>query len=87
MDDVQVWCMSSACEVMRVACGGWKRAHTFMQGPLPSAQHCFVYTKNGALHVHATWQALDSPSHHPPTSLHMRHHGGEIHNTLLVLQR
>lgn len=84
---LQIWSISHQCELLRVACGGWKRAHSCLLGATPSTSATFVYVKDGVLHGVGGLRSLEDHdsqerSNTHARSLHMCHHGREVQTGL-----
>lgn len=50
-----LWDLTQQSELMRVACGGWRRPHSYVVGDIPEHQCCFAFLKDHIIHVHRNW--------------------------------
>ncbi|CAI5995549.1 unnamed protein product [Closterium sp. NIES-64] len=84
--DFVVWSVDEQAEVARIACGGWRRPHSFLIDTNSMGSFAFAFLKGNHVHVHRTTAAAAAhaalPSPHtppptPPSSLHPTFHGRE----------
>ncbi|KAH7404369.1 hypothetical protein KP509_15G022100 [Ceratopteris richardii] len=54
-EDFLIYDQQNDCEILRVACGGWRRPHAYLIGDFPEVQHCFVFVKDGIIHLLRRW--------------------------------
>ncbi|CAI5978580.1 unnamed protein product [Closterium sp. NIES-65] len=91
--DFVVWSVDEQAEVARIACGGWRRPHSFLIDTNSMGSFAFAFLKGNHVHVHRTTAAAAAhaalPSPHtppptPPSSLHPTFHGREMHSLALL---
>eukprot|EP00250_Pteridium_aquilinum_P022674 c2553_g1_i1 orf=96-4151(+) len=95
--DFLIYDLQNNCEIARVSCGGWRRPHAYLIGDFPEVQHCFVFVKDGLIHVFQKW--FVAPKAASPVSMlpvanrssflsslliRSQFHGREIHSVNLV---
>jgi WD40 repeat protein len=94
-NDIVLWDLRNACELLRVPCGGWRRPHTCALGD--GGRFVVAFISKGVLHVRRRWphDVLDghdasgsapqlASGPHAHRSLRFGHHGREVHTALFV---
>jgi WD40 repeat protein len=93
-NDIVLWDLRNACELLRVPCGGWRRPHACALGD--GGRFVVAFVSKGVLHVRRRWpedalagddddgalQLVSGP--HAHRSLRAGHHGREVHTSLFV---
>ncbi|CAI9104863.1 OLC1v1003646C1 [Oldenlandia corymbosa var. corymbosa] len=81
--DFIIWNLTSDTKVFKVACGGWRRPHSYYVGKFPEKNTCFAFIKNEIIYVHRNW-VNESDKELYPQNLHLQFHGREIHTVCFI---
>lgn len=81
--DFIIWNLTAQTKVVKVACGGWRRPHSYYIGDIPERNNCFAFVKNDMICIHRQWVPL-CESELYPQNLHLQFHGKEIHSVCFI---
>ncbi|KAG9156951.1 hypothetical protein Leryth_008997 [Lithospermum erythrorhizon] len=81
--DFIIWNLTAEAKVVQIACGGWRRPHSFYLGDLPEIKNCFAFVKDEVIYIHRKWVDVQERNIYP-RNLHLQFHGREIHSLCFV---
>nr|XP_027099999.1 uncharacterized protein LOC113719126 isoform X1 [Coffea arabica]XP_027100006.1 uncharacterized protein LOC113719126 isoform X1 [Coffea arabica] len=81
--DFIIWNLTAQTKVVKVACGGWHRPHSYYIGDIPETNNCFAFVKNDMICIHRHW-VPQNESELYPRNLHLQFHGREIHSVCFI---
>ncbi|KAL8150342.1 hypothetical protein V2J09_020150 [Rumex salicifolius] len=82
--DFLVWNMLTEAKVVQIACGGWRRPHSYYLGCIPERKNCFAYVKDEIIYVHRQ-SVKETDEKILPQNIHVQFHGREIHCVRFIL--
>ncbi|KAL3531563.1 hypothetical protein ACH5RR_010885 [Cinchona calisaya] len=83
--DFIIWNLTAETKVAKIACGGWRRPHSYYVGDVPETNNCFAFMKNEIIHIHRHWvPESECESELYPQNLCLQFHGREIHSVCFI---